>query len=64
MNYPSEVTQSDGTLSPTTCWNDYALALDVMYGSAKGAVWSNFWVSFLVILFQSFIPDVPDFATA
>jgi hypothetical protein len=64
MHYPSEVTWSDGTISPATCWDDYALALDVTYGSTKGAVWSDFWVSFLVILFQSFIPDAPDFPTA
>jgi hypothetical protein len=28
MGYPSEVTQSDGTISPATCWDDYALAPD------------------------------------
>jgi hypothetical protein len=27
-------------------------------------VWSHFWVSFLAILFQSFILDAPDFANA
>jgi hypothetical protein len=62
MHYPSEVTRSDGTISPTTCWDDYALAPDATYGSAKGAVWSDLWVSFSVILFQSFIHDAPDFA--
>jgi hypothetical protein len=56
MHYPSEVTRSNGTTSPATCWDNYALAPDVTYGTAKGAVWSDFWVSFLVILFQSFIP--------
>jgi hypothetical protein len=64
MHYPGEVTRSDGTTSPATCWDDYALAPDVMYVTAKGVVWSDFWVSFSIILFQSFIPDAPDFATA
>jgi hypothetical protein len=64
MHYPEEVTQSDGTISPTTCWDDYALAPNVTYGSTQGAVWSDFWVSFSVILSQSFIPDALDFATA
>jgi hypothetical protein len=53
---------SDGTISPATCWDDYALAPDVMYGTAKGVVWSDFWLSFSIILFQSFIHDAPDFA--
>jgi hypothetical protein len=64
MYYIGEVTQSDGTTSPATCWDDYALAPDVTYVTAKGAVWSDFWVSFSIILFQSFIPNTPDFATA
>jgi hypothetical protein len=64
MHYPGEVTQSDGIISSATCWDDYALAPNVTYGSTQGAVWSDFWVSFSVILFQSFIPDTPDFATA
>jgi hypothetical protein len=64
MHYPGEVTRSDGTTSLATCWDNYALAPDMTYGSAKGAMWSDFWVSFLVILFQSFIPDAPEFATA
>jgi hypothetical protein len=63
MHYPDEVTRSNGTISPATYWDDYALAPDATYGTANGAVWSDFWVSFLVILFQSFIPDAPDFAT-
>jgi hypothetical protein len=63
MHYPDEVTWSNGTISPATYWDDYALASDATYGTANGAVWSDFWVSFLVILFQSFIPDAPDFAT-
>jgi hypothetical protein len=46
MHYPGEVTQSDGTTSPATCWANYALAHDAMYGTAHGAVWSDFWVSF------------------
>jgi hypothetical protein len=64
MHYPSEVTRSDGTTSPATCWADYALAPDATYGTAQGAAWSDFWVSFLVIIFQCFIPDAPDFANA
>jgi hypothetical protein len=56
MHYPSEVTRSDDTISPATCWDDYALALDAMYETAKGAVWSDFWVSFSVILFLKFYP--------
>jgi hypothetical protein len=64
MNYPGEVTRSDDTISATICWDDYSLAPNAMYGSTKGAVWSDFWVSFSVILFQSFIPDALDFTTA
>jgi hypothetical protein len=64
MHYPGEVTWSDGTSSLATWWADYALAPDAMYENTQGAVWSDFWVSFLVILFQSFIPDTPDFANA
>jgi hypothetical protein len=56
MHYPSEVTRSDDTTSPATCWDDYALAPDATYETTKGVVWSNFWVSFSVTLFQSFIP--------
>jgi hypothetical protein len=36
MHYPGEVTRSDGTISPTTYWDDYALAPDATYGTAKG----------------------------
>jgi hypothetical protein len=64
MHYSGEVTWSDGTTSPITCWDNYALALDATYGTTKGAVWSDFWVSFSVILFQIFISDAPDFGTA
>jgi hypothetical protein len=64
MHYPGEVTQSDGTTSPATCWDDYAFAPDVMYIITKGVVWSDFWVSFSVMPLQSFILDAPDFATA
>jgi hypothetical protein len=63
MHYPGEVTRSDGTISPATCWDNYALAPDVTYGTTEGVVWSNFWLSFLVIIFQSFIPDTPDYPT-
>jgi hypothetical protein len=64
MHYLGEVTQSDGIISPVTCWDDYALAPDATYVTAKGAVCSDFWISFSVILFQSFIPDTPGFAIA
>jgi hypothetical protein len=64
LPYPGEVTRRDGTSSPTTCWVDYALSPNMTYGIALGAVWNNFWVSFLVILFQSFIPDVPNYGNA
>jgi hypothetical protein len=57
LHYPGEVTRSDDTCSPTTCLADYALSPNTAYETAQGVVWSNFWVSFLVILFQSFIPD-------
>jgi hypothetical protein len=36
MHYPGEVTQSYGTISPTTCSDDYALAPNVTYRSTKG----------------------------
>jgi hypothetical protein len=36
MHYPGEVIRSDGTTSPATCWDDYALALDATYGTFKG----------------------------
>jgi hypothetical protein len=62
IHYPGEVSRSDGTNSPTTCWADYTLAPDAAYGNFQGAVWSDFWVSFLVILFQCFISHTPDFA--
>jgi hypothetical protein len=64
MHYPGEVTRTDDTTSPTTCWDDYAVAPDTTYVTAKGVVWSDFWVSFSVILSQSFILDTPDFAIA
>jgi hypothetical protein len=64
LHYPSEVTRSDGTCSPATSWADYALSPDATYKTAQGAVWSDFWVSFLVIIFQSFILDAPDFCNA
>jgi hypothetical protein len=64
MHYPREVTRSDGTTYPATCWDDYTFAPEVTYGTAKGVVWSDFWASFSVTLFQSFIPDAPNFAIA
>jgi hypothetical protein len=34
LHYPGEVTRSDGTNFPATCWADYAIALDVTYGTS------------------------------
>jgi hypothetical protein len=34
LHYPDKVTRSDGTISPATCWVDYALAPDTTYGTA------------------------------
>jgi hypothetical protein len=34
-------------------WMDYALAPDVMYVTAKGVVWSDFWGSFLSSFFKA-----------
>jgi hypothetical protein len=42
MHYPGEVTRTDSTISPATCWDDYALAPDTTYGTAMGVVWSDF----------------------
>jgi hypothetical protein len=64
MHYPDEVTRSDDTSSPATCWADYVVAPNVTYGNAQQAVWSDFWINFLVILFQNFIPNTPNFANA
>jgi hypothetical protein len=50
-------TRRDGTHSPAPWWASYALSPDATYGTAQGVVWSDLWVSFLVILFQSFILD-------
>jgi hypothetical protein len=36
MHYPGEATLSNGTTSPATCWDDYALAPNATYGSAQG----------------------------
>jgi hypothetical protein len=52
MHYPDEVTRSNGTTSPATCGDDYALAPDATYITSKGVVWSDFWVSFLIIFFK------------
>jgi hypothetical protein len=40
-----------------TYWDDYGLRPDVTYGNTLGIVWSDFWVSFFVTLFQSVIHD-------
>jgi hypothetical protein len=59
--------RSLGVLAPSLLplvWDDYTLGPDATYGTAKGAGWSDFWVSFSIILFQSFIPNTPDFAIA
>jgi hypothetical protein len=58
LHYPGEVPQSTGASSAATYWVDYDLSLDATYETAQGAVWNDFWLSFLVTLFQSFIPDV------
>jgi hypothetical protein len=42
MHYTGEVIRNNGTSSPATCWADYALAPDVMYGTAQEAMWSDF----------------------
>jgi hypothetical protein len=42
MHYLGEVIRSDDTTSPTTYWDDYAVAPNATYGTSKGAVWSNF----------------------
>jgi hypothetical protein len=42
MHYPSEVTRNDVTISPATCWDDYALAPNATYETAKEALWSDF----------------------
>jgi hypothetical protein len=62
MHYPGEVTRSDGTTSPATSWDDYTLAPDSTYVTTKRVVWSDFYESFSVTLFQSFIPSAPNFA--
>jgi hypothetical protein len=64
LHYPSKVTRSDGTSSPATSWADYALSPNATYETTHVVVWSNFWVCFLAILFQSFIPGAPDFGNA
>jgi hypothetical protein len=52
LHYPGEVTGSDGTSSPAICWADYALAPDMTYGTAQGAVWRDFSISFWSSLFK------------
>jgi hypothetical protein len=42
MHYPDEVIWSDDTISLIIYWDDYVFAPDVMYGSAEGAMWSDF----------------------
>jgi hypothetical protein len=36
MHYPGEVTQSDDTIPPATCWDVYTLAPNVTYITSKG----------------------------
>jgi hypothetical protein len=36
LHYPNEVTQSNGTSSTSTCWADYGLSPNAMYGIAQG----------------------------
>jgi hypothetical protein len=52
LHYPGEVTRSDDTHSPETSWDDYALSPNTTYETAKGAVWSDFEVSFLSSFFK------------
>jgi hypothetical protein len=56
LHYPSNIPQRDSASFAATCWADYGLSPDVMYETPLGAVWSDFWVSFFITLFQSFIP--------
>jgi hypothetical protein len=56
LHYPGEITRSDGTTSPVSCWDDYALTPDVTYVTAKGAMWSDFWISFFDHPFSKFYP--------
>jgi hypothetical protein len=56
LHYPGEVPCSDDASSGATSWANYGLSPDATYGNTHGAVWSDFWVSFLVTLFQSVIP--------
>jgi hypothetical protein len=57
LHHPSKVPQSGDASSSATCWANYTLSPDPTYGNAQGAVWSNIWVSVLVTIFQSIIPD-------
>jgi hypothetical protein len=38
LHYPGEVTRTDGTRSPATCWANYTLSPDMTYGTAQGIV--------------------------
>jgi hypothetical protein len=57
LHYPGEVPWSGDASSTATCWANCGLSPNATYGNTQGAVWSDFWVSFLVIPFQSVIPD-------
>jgi hypothetical protein len=57
LKYPGDVPLTGDASFVATCWVDYGLSLDATYGNAKRAVWSDFWISFFVNLFQSVIPD-------
>jgi hypothetical protein len=41
LHYPGEVTWSDGTSSPATCWDDYTLTPNATYETSQGVVWSD-----------------------
>jgi hypothetical protein len=49
-HYPSDITRSNGTSSPATCWAYYDLAPVTTYGTTQRAVWSDFQVSFFKVL--------------
>jgi hypothetical protein len=57
LHYPGEVPHGGGEVSAAASWADYALSPNVVYGTCQRAVWNDFWVSFLVTLFESVIPD-------
>jgi hypothetical protein len=55
LHYPDEVPCSSGGRTPTTSWADYVLAPDATYENTQGAVWNDFWVSYLFTLYENAI---------